>query len=65
VGTERETLGRWRAWSQGGDIAWAGGGMVVGHEGLMSMGMHGYGGYTQAWGHVIAWAYGVGLNRNN
>ena len=69
VGTEGETLGRWRACSQDGNIVWGkygdGRGMVVGDEGLMSMGIHGYDGYTQTYiGHMIAWVYGVGFNRN-
>ena len=32
----------------------------MGHEGLMSMGIHACGGYAQAWGHMIAWAFGLG-----
>lgn len=54
------TLGevRWQVWSQGGGHGMSTE-MVMGHEGLVSMGMRG----IWTWGHMVAWASGVGLTQ--
>ena len=53
----RKPWERWQVWSQGGGHGMSRE-MVMGHEGLMNMSM---GGGIWTWGHMIAWAYGVGL----